>query len=70
MFTVRTIPAVLGYGAGVAIVMALFDYTGGSLAGFRRDPTVDEYERKAALRTNRRRPIEETISELGEGRGN
>lgn len=49
--------------------MAAFDYTGGSFYGFQRDPTVDEYERKNALRTNRRRPISETLDELGEGRG-
>ena len=69
MSTVRSVPAVLGYSAGVAIAMSVFDYTGGSLAGWSRDPRVDEYERKEALRKNRRRPIAQTISELGEGRG-
>ncbi len=62
-------PAIIGYGAGLAIVMSVFDYTGGSLFGYARDPTVDEYDRKEALRKNRRRPIQETIEELGEGRG-
>lgn len=67
--TVRTLPAVLGYGAGLAVVMGAFDYTGGALTGFGRDPDVDEYEQKEFLRRNRRRPIQETIEDLGEGRG-
>ncbi len=66
---VRTIPAVLGYGAGLAVLLGTFDYTGGVLTGYTRDPDVDEFERKEQLRKNRRRPISETIEELGEGRG-
>jgi len=49
--------------------MSAFSYTGGSFFGYRKDPTIDEYDRKQGLRHNRRRPIDETISELGEGRG-
>jgi len=49
--------------------MAAFDYGGGALTGYKRDPNVDEFERKQALRKNKRRPLEETISEIGEGRG-
>jgi hypothetical protein len=64
-----TTPAVLGFGALTAIVMGVYDYTGGNLRGFKKDPGVDEFERKETLRKNRRRPIEQTISELGEGRG-
>ena len=30
---------------------------------------MDEYERKEALRANKRRPIGETLNQLGEGRG-
>lgn len=59
----------MGYGSGLAIIMAAFDYTGGSLFGYSRDPLLDEYDRKEALRANKRRPIQETIAELGEGRG-
>ena len=66
---VRTLPAVLGYGAGFAILLGAFDYTGGVLTGYDKDPNVDEYERKEALRKNRRRPIQETLEQLGEGRG-
>ena len=39
------------------------------MAGAGRDPEVDEFERKQQLRKNRRRPIQETLNELGEGRG-
>ena len=67
--TVRTFPAVLGFGAGLAIVQGAFDYTGGKFSGYDKDPNVDEYERKEALRKNKRRPIQETLDELGEGRG-
>lgn len=69
MLVVRTMPAVLGYGAGLAVLLGTFDYTGGRLTGYERDPNVDEYDRKEQLRKNRRRPIQETIQELGEGRG-
>lgn len=62
-------PAVLGYGAGAAVILGAFDYTGGVLSGYTKDPEVDEFDRKQYLRQNRRRPIEQTIEELGEGRG-
>ncbi|KAL8376782.1 hypothetical protein RB595_007754 [Gaeumannomyces hyphopodioides] len=62
-------PRILGYGAGVSIILSAFDYTGNSLSGWGKDPTVDDYERKEALRKNRRRPLEETIAEIGEARG-
>jgi hypothetical protein len=64
------LPQILGYGAAFSVIIAAFDYTGGSLAGKRIEiPEMDEYERKEYLRNNRRRPIEETIAEIGEGRG-
>lgn len=59
----------LGFGAMTAIIMGAYDYGGGVLTGYKNDPEVDEFERKEQLRKNRRRPIEETIAELGEGRG-
>ncbi|TGJ79647.1 hypothetical protein E0Z10_g9119 [Xylaria hypoxylon] len=63
-------PRILGYGAAFAVVMTAFDYTGGSLRGTRTEvPGMDEYERKEYLRRNRRRPIDETITDIGEGRG-
>jgi hypothetical protein len=61
-------PRILGYGALTAVILAAYEYTGGSLTGFKRDPGVDEYERKEMMRKNRRRPLEETLAEIGEGR--
>ncbi|KAL8735557.1 MAG: hypothetical protein Q9166_000725 [cf. Caloplaca sp. 2 TL-2023] len=68
-FRYRSFPAVLGFGALLAIIQGTFDYTGGKLTGFARDTEVDEYERTERVRRNKRRPIEETLQELGEGRG-
>ena len=59
----------MGYGAGLAVLLSAFDYGGGAISGYQRDPTVDEVSRKEYLRKNRRRPIDETVAELGEGRG-
>jgi hypothetical protein len=66
---VRSAPAVLGYGAALGIVLSAFTFTGGKLNGYTRDPSVDEVARKEYLRKNRRRPIDEIVNELGEGRG-
>ncbi|KAI1812438.1 hypothetical protein GGS20DRAFT_587495 [Poronia punctata] len=64
------IPRILGYGAFFGVVMTVFEYTGGSLQGKRTEVEgMDEYQRKEYLRKNRRRPIEETIADIGEGRG-
>ncbi|MCJ1467469.1 hypothetical protein MMC07_006094 [Pseudocyphellaria aurata] len=65
----RSFPAVLGIGAGVAILQGVFDYAGGSIRGYNKGPDEDEFERKERLRKNRRRPIQEFIDECGEGRG-
>ena len=66
---VGTIPKVLGYGSLAAVLLGAFDFTGGRLSGWNRNPEQDEFERKQYMRQNRRRPIEETIAEVGEGRG-
>ena len=69
LFLGRSMPHVFGYGAALAVMLGAFDYSGGVLSGWNQDPEEDEYERKEKLRKNRRRPIGETIEELGEGRG-
>ncbi|KAI1385744.1 uncharacterized protein F4822DRAFT_414053 [Hypoxylon trugodes] len=65
------IPQILGFGAAFSIVMSAFEFTGGSLRGGPRNPVneLDEFDRKEAMRLNRRRPIDETIANIGEGRG-
>lgn len=67
--TARSFPALLGYGAAFSVVMSAYGFTGGSLAGRGDSGEEDGYARKEALRKNRRRPITETLEELGEGRG-
>jgi len=61
-------PAVLGYATLTAVLMGGVEYSGG-LVGGHKEPEVDEYARKEELRKRRRRPIWETLEELGEGRG-
>lgn len=62
-------PRIIGYGAFTGVVLAGYHYAGGSLRGYWQSEDVDEYERKEMLRKNRRRPVEETLAEIGEGRG-
>ncbi|KAL8642396.1 MAG: hypothetical protein Q9228_000902 [Teloschistes exilis] len=59
----------VGFGAALSLAQFAFEYTGGKFSGFAQDAEVDEYERKEQLRRNRRRPIEQTLQEMGEGRG-
>ncbi|KAL4881380.1 hypothetical protein BJY04DRAFT_188786 [Aspergillus karnatakaensis] len=66
---VRTFPALLGYGAALATTLGGFEYSGGSLFGKKRDPNVDEFDRREKIRTQWRSPGEQTLAELGEGRG-
>jgi hypothetical protein len=61
--------AVVGYASLTGAVLGIFDYCGGSFSGVLKDITMDEVERKEYIRANRRRPIDETIEELGEIRG-
>lgn len=62
-------PRIIGYGAFASVALAAYEFTGGTLKGYLNRPEVDEYERKEMLRQRRRRPIEETIAVIGEGRG-
>jgi hypothetical protein len=65
----RRLPRVFGYGALFSVALTAYYYTGGTLKGAFRSGELDEYERKEMMRKNRRRPIEETLAEIGEGRG-
>ncbi|OJJ02847.1 hypothetical protein ASPVEDRAFT_42368 [Aspergillus versicolor CBS 583.65] len=65
----RTFPALLGHGAALATAMGAFEYTGGSLFGYKKNRDVDEFERREQLRTQWRTSGEQTLAELGEGRG-
>ncbi|EEA23995.1 hypothetical protein TMatcc_007068 [Talaromyces marneffei ATCC 18224] len=65
----RSFPAVFGYGTALAVTLAGFEYTGGSLSGKEKDHNLDKYAELERIRTNYRTPAEQTIAELGEGRG-
>ncbi|KAI1636138.1 NADH-ubiquinone oxidoreductase-like protein [Biscogniauxia mediterranea] len=66
---VGRVSRILGYGTLFSVVLSTLEYTGGGLRGKRQASELDEYDRKEALRKNRRRPITETIENIGEGRG-
>ena len=66
LFAEKSMPRVFGFGAGMAVLLSAANYTGG-LKG-NKDKEADEFSRKEAMRMNRRRPIEETLAEVGEGR--
>ncbi|KAI5466825.1 hypothetical protein BGZ63DRAFT_398454 [Mariannaea sp. PMI_226] len=63
----RRMPVVMGLGAGIATFQGLFYYLGGRYDSFKKEE--DEFERKETIRRTTRLPIEQTISEIGEGRG-
>ena len=60
----------LGAGTAFATVMATFRYTNGLQGyGVLRPDDDEEVERREAQKKLRRRPLSETIEQLGEGRG-
>lgn len=65
----RTVASVLGMGAFTAVLTGVMTHTGGSLKGGHQDLDADVKGQKDAHRKNYRSPIEQTIAELGEGRG-
>lgn len=63
----RRIPVVVGLGSGIGAFQGMFYYLGGRYDTFRHER--DEFARKETIRRTTRLPIEQTISEIGEGRG-
>ena len=62
-------PLTLGAGAGFGVAVAAFRYTKG-LKGYNiKEDSDDEIARKEEMRKMRRRPLQETLEQLGEGRG-
>ena len=62
-------PSVVGNGMALAAIMAAINYTGHSLFQEASDLDADMYPTKEELRKRFRRPVNEVINELGEGRG-
>ncbi|TDZ53295.1 NADH-ubiquinone oxidoreductase 21.3 kDa subunit [Colletotrichum trifolii] len=67
--TTKKMPVVLGLGAGFAAWQGVLSVTGGRLRGWTDRLDEDDFDTRIAMRENKRRPIEETIAEIGEGRG-
>ena len=63
----RRMPIVMGLGAVFAVSMGTLHFFGDRLDSFKEES--DEFERKEVLRRTTRRPVEETVAEIGEGRG-
>jgi hypothetical protein len=63
-------PSVLGSALALGAGMALVSYTGRSMFESSSDsPQKDRIAYKDEAKTRYRRPVTETINELGEGRG-
>jgi hypothetical protein len=61
--------SVLGYGVLLAVTMAASEYTGHSMLSDVTDPEKDRFQNKTEIRNRFRRPVNELINEVGEGRG-
>lgn len=60
-------PIVMGVGALVGSTQGLFHAMGNRLDSFKDEK--DEFERKEVVRRTTRVPVEQTVAEIGEGRG-
>jgi hypothetical protein len=60
-------PVVMGLGAFVSAIQGTFSLFGNRIDSFKEEE--DEFQRKEIMRRTTRVPIEQTISEIGEGRG-
>ncbi|KAH6606201.1 mitochondrial import inner membrane translocase subunit tim17 family [Trichoderma cornu-damae] len=60
-------PVMLALGAFFGTAQGLFHVAGGRLDSFYKEE--DEFERKEIIRRTTRLPVEQTVAELGEGRG-
>jgi hypothetical protein len=65
----RSLPFMLGAGAAFSVALTAFRFTSGFNGGATGELDEEEVERREALKKMRRRPLSETIEQLGEGRG-
>jgi hypothetical protein len=65
----RSFTSTVAGSALLATVLGVYTYTGGYIGYKPKNPDEDIISEKEYLRRNRRRPVEETLMELGEGRG-
>lgn len=63
-------PTILGCSAGLALILGVFEYTGGRFDGYYNRREEDGFEIRERMMNNRRKSLEETMADLGsEGRG-
>jgi hypothetical protein len=60
-------PVVMGLGSAVGVIQGALYFMGGRIDSFKKES--DEFERKEKVRRSTRLPIEQTVAEIGEGRG-
>lgn len=60
---------ILGTGVTAAILLSAAQYTGNSMFSDTSDPEKDRFQNKTETRNRFRRPVNELINEIGEGRG-
>jgi hypothetical protein len=63
----KRMPIVMAFGGLFAGVQGTLYFLGGRIDSFKEEE--DEFERKEIIRRTTRRPVEQTIAEIGEGRG-
>lgn len=60
---------VLGAGAVYSVALSAYRYSSGLTGKDGNETEEDEVERKERMKKQRRRPLSETLEQLGEGRG-
>jgi len=65
----RAIPSILGNGLALGVALSIASYTGGTIFGQRGNRDEDKFATKEEIRKRFRRPVNEVINEIGEGRG-
>lgn len=60
---------VLGAGAVYSVALSAYRYSNGLTGQDAHETDEDEVERKERMKKQRRRPLSETLEQLGEGRG-
>lgn len=60
-------PVVVGLGSAVGAIQGALYFLGGRIDSFKKES--DEFERKERIRRTTRLPVEQTVAEIGEGRG-
>ncbi|KID96643.1 Mitochondrial import inner membrane translocase subunit Tim17 family protein, partial [Metarhizium majus ARSEF 297] len=63
----RRMPVVVGLGSAVGAIQGALYFLGGRIDSFKKES--DEFERKERIRRTTRLPVEQTVAEIGEGRG-